>query len=184
MIVNQLKNYYIQMKAKFISFEYLTKWTQIDENIDPNILEPFIMQAQDINIQGVIGNSLYVKIMNDIATTGTTTGSYLTLLSSYIQPCQAQWTMYYALPFMNYRLTNKSVSEKNSDNSNPTTIENVQYLRSVVANTAEFLGKRIGEYICNNQNDFPEYFTTDYNSKSIKGSSDTYFSGIYLPKGC
>lgn len=171
-------------KSKFITFEYLVKWTIMDSNVDPNLVEPFIIQSQDINIQSVIGNTLYIKLMNDIIS-GTVSGYYETLLTDYIQPCTAQWTIYNSLPFLNWRLTNKSVSEKNSDNSNPSTLENVQYLRNTVRDTAEFLSTRIREYIINNQGQFPEYFNPAPNVLSIKPSQNNYFGGIYTGRrGC
>jgi len=166
-------------KAKFITFEYLVKWTIMDENVDANLVEPFILQAQDINIQTIVGNTLYVKLMNDIITTGTTTGYYLTLLTEYIQPAQAQWAIYHSLPFLNYRLTNKSVAEKNSDNSTVAPLETVQYLRNTVRDNAEFLSTRIREYIINNQTQFPEYFSPQLNLMSIKPQVNNYFGGIY-----
>jgi len=167
-------------KAKFITFEYLVKWTILDENVDANLVEPFILQAQDINIQSIIGNTLYVKLMNDIITTGTSTGQYLTLLTDYIQPAQAQWAIYHALPFLNYKLTNKAISEKTSADSSPTSLETTQYLRNTVRDNAEFLSTRIREYIVNNQSAFPEYFSPQLNLMSIKPSINQYFGGVYL----
>ena len=168
-------------KAKFITFEYLVKWTQIDENVDANIVEPSILQAQDINIQTIIGNTLYVRLMNDIITTGTTTGYYLTLMTDYIQPAQAQWAIYHSLPFLNYKLTNKAVSEKNSDYSTVAPLETLQYIRNTVRDNAEFLSTRIREYIINNQTQFPEYFSpNNQNLLSIKPSVNQYFGGVYL----
>lgn len=166
--------------AKFISTEYLFKYTILDDNIDPDLLNKFIIQAQDLNIQQVIGNTLYVKLMTDIVNTGSPSGYYLTLLTDYIQRCQAEWTVYHVFPFINYRLTNKAVSEKNSDNSNPTTLENIQWLREQVRSTAEFYSTRIREFIVNNQTQFPEYFNPDQNLLSIKPRWNNYFGGIYL----
>jgi len=62
---------------------------------DPDLLNKFIIQAQDLNIQQVIGNTLYVKIMNDIVS-NTIGGYYKTLLDDYIQRCQVnrQYIMY------------------------------------------------------------------------------------------
>ena len=168
-------------KAKFLTFEYLVKWTIMDENVDANLVEPFILQSQDINIQTIIGNTLYVKLMNDIITTGTTTGYYLTLMTDYIQPAQAQWAIYHSLPFLNYKLTNKAVSEKSSDNSTVTPLETVQYLRNTIRDNAEFLSTRIREYIINNQTQFPEYFSpNNQNLLSIKPQVNQYFGGVYL----
>ena len=172
--------------AKFISTEYLFKYTVIDDNVDPYLLNKYIIQAQDLNIQQVIGNTLYVKLMNDIVNSGSPTGYYLTLLTDYIQRCQAEWVVYHAMPFLNFRMTNKAVSEKNSDNSNPTALENIIWLRDQVRNSAEFYSTRIREYIVNNQNEFPEYFNPSQNLLSIKPKWDNYFGGIYLGRrgGC
>lgn len=166
--------------AKLISTEYLFKHTIIDDNVDPDLLNKFIIQAQDLNIQQIIGNTLYVKIMTDVVS-NTVTGFYKDLLDNYIQRCQAEWTVYYSFPFINYRLTNKAVSEKNSDNSNPTSLENIQWLREQVRNTAEFYSTRIREFISNNPNQFPEYYVIQ-GCLSITPKRNNYFGGIYLGK--
>lgn len=168
--------------AKFISSDYVFKHTLIDSNVDPDEINKFITQAQDINIQQVIGNTLYVKLMNDIATTGTSSGKYLELLTDYIQRCQAEWVVYHSLPFLNYKLTNKSVSQKNSEHSQPSQLEDIKYLRAEVRNTAEFYSQRIREFIINNQSSFPEYFT-NVNINSIRPKSNNYFGGIYIGRG-
>lgn len=167
--------------STIITPQYLFKWTVIDDNIDPNLLDTFIIKAQDINIQSVIGNTLYVKIMNDIYA-NTLTGYYKILVDSYIQKCQAEWVVYHSMPYINYRLTNKAVSEKKSEWSDATELKNIQYLREDVRNTAEFLSTRIREYILNNQTQFPEFFLCPSNQLSIKPSRNNYFGGLYLPK--
>jgi hypothetical protein len=163
----------------FITPEYVYRWSIVDDNIDPNLIQTFIIKAQDINIQTAIGNNLYVKLMNDIAN-NTLTGYYQTLVNDYIQKCQLEWTIYQALPYINYRLTNKAVSEKKSDSSDPTELKNIQYLREDVRNTAEFLTRRITEFIINNQAQFPEFFFLTPSQLQITPRINNYFGGIYL----
>jgi len=163
----------------FITPEYVFKWSQIDDNIDPNLINTYIIKAQDINIQQAIGNSLYVKLMADVAA-NTLTGYYKTLVDSFIMRAQLDWTVYHALPYINYRFTNKAVSEKSSPTSKPTSLENVQYLREDIRNTAEFLTKRIREYIINNQAQFPEFFYPIPNQLQILPRRNNYFGGVYL----
>ena len=76
----------------FITPEYVFKWSQIDDNIDPNLINTYIIKAQDINIQQAIGNSLYVKLMADVAA-NTLTGYYKTLVDSFIMRAQLDWTV-------------------------------------------------------------------------------------------
>lgn len=177
--------------STFITPQYLYKWTIIDDNIDPNLLDTFIIKAQDVNIQSVIGNTLYVRLMNDvyletkgltgIGIPGSLTASYATVVNDYIQKCQAEWTVYHCLPYINYRLTNKAVSEKKSEWSDATELKNIQYLREDIRNTAEFLSTRIREYILNNQLQFPEFFQIIPNQLQITPKPSQYFSGVWLP---
>lgn len=181
-------------KVNFISYEYLIKWTQIDSNVDASLVMPYVMVAQDQNIQSTIGNALYVKLITLVQTYGdnqnswTTNGfgNYYTLVTNYIQPATAYWTVYHSLPWTWVKITNKSVSEKNSDNSNPVDLSTLQYLRETVRTQAEFASTRIREFIINNQAWFPEYFTSGNNLMSIKPAVNNYFGGIWTgkqPKG-
>lgn len=167
-------------RVRFITPSYLYKFTSIDDNVDADLLNPYIDQSQDINIQQVIGNSLYVKLKTDVAS-NSVSGYYLTLMKDYIQPAQTQWTLYYAMPFINFRITNKSISQKNSENSTTSTVEDIKWLRDQVRDTAEFLTRRVTEYIMTNTGNFPEYFTTT-GPYQIKPKSDNYFGGVYLGK--
>jgi len=56
----------------------------------------------------------------------------------------------------------------------PTNLDNIQWLREQVRNTAEFYSTRIREYIVNNQVQFPEYFNPSQNLLSIKPKWNNY----------
>jgi hypothetical protein len=167
--------------AQFISIEYLYKWTIIPNNIDSEILTPYIRQASDTNIQSILGYALYMKLMNDLNTTGTWTGAYLDLMTNYVKPALAKWTLYHALPFIWSRITNQSVSKKQSDNSQPTSLEELKYLRDTIKTDAEYSLTRVRELIMNNQAAYPEFFQTSGPNR-IKPRSNNYFSGIYIPR--
>jgi hypothetical protein len=164
--------------ARFISYEFLIETTIIDSNVDANLITKFIDSAQDMHIQQVIGFSLYTTLMNKIAD-GSIAGQYQFLLDTFIQKCQAQYVVYMALPYINYHLTNKSVSTKSSDNGQPSSLEEIQYLRKDIESTAQFYAQRIREYIINNPGFFPEYWATSGIDR-ITPKSNNYFGGIYL----
>ncbi|RYY51496.1 MAG: hypothetical protein EOO06_00395 [Chitinophagaceae bacterium] len=170
------------MYASLLDTEYLLDNTVIDKNVDVELLSMFIREAQDMNIQQVIGTTLYQKLMNDVFTTGAPIGnSYKILVDDYIIPCQCQWVVYHSLPYLNYKLTNISVSEKSSEHSNPTDLDTIKYLRDEQRNKAEFYSQRITEYICNNISSYPEYNNPN-NTNEIRPKSNNYFGGIYLRK--
>jgi len=167
--------------ATFISTEYIFKWTTIPNDVDVNIINKFIRKAQDINIQSILGEALYFKIMNDYINTGTTTGQYLILMNNYIQPAQAEWTVFHALPSIWLRVTNKSVVVKEGENSTPATKAQMEFLRTEFLNSAEYYQERIREYLYNNQGSFPELFTTSGVDRILAKPSNLN-SGIYTQR--
>lgn len=163
------------MKAQFITTDYVYKRSVIENNVDADLITKFIWKAQELEIQSTLGENLYKKLINDCP---NFTGYYLTLVKDYIQPAQCEWVVYHALPFINFKLTNKAVSQKSSDNSSPSGIDDIKWLRDQVRNTAEFYSERIKDYIKNNPTQFPEYYTSNL-SFEVKPNKTNYFSGIF-----
>lgn len=167
--------------TRFINSDYLFATTAIDANVDPKLLEKFIDQAQEINIQQVLGNALYTKLMAD-AYDDNVQGEYLNLLRDYVLVALANWSLYHAMPFINYKLTNKSIAERSSEDSQATELSVVNYLRENVRNTAEFFTQRVRDFIVNNPGDFPEYHNTT--GQGLRPKSRNYFGGIFLDGNC
>lgn len=167
----------------FVDTTYIFKYYggYLDNNTDPNLLYQFILMAQSENIQEILGYNLYIKYVNDIAATGSpdTTGQYIQLMEDFIQPATSLWAIYHALPTMNFRPTNKAVSKKSSDSSEPSDISEVEYIRNQIRNRAEFATQRIREFILNNLNSFPEYMQLTGIDR-INAKSNIYFGGIVL----
>lgn len=166
--------------AHFINTDYVYKWTIIEDNVDPDLIFKYIEQAQTINIQEVLGSNLYNKLVTDCP---DFTGYYRTLVKDYIQPAQAQWVVYHIIPFINYKLTNKAISQKSSDNSQPSALADIKFLMDKVRINAEFLSERIKDYIKNNETQFPEFFTTNPEDPyNIRPNRNNYYGGIWTTK--
>lgn len=169
------------INAYFIDTTYILKYysSLLDNNIDPNFLNTFIFIAQSENIQEILGYTLYNKYVTDIYNQTAITGDYVTLMETFIQPATSLWTIYHAFPHINFRATNKAISQKSSENSVPSTVSDVEYLRNSIKNRAEFATQRIREYIINNLNSFPEYSRSDGIGR-IAPKSTIYSEGIAL----
>ena len=163
----------------FITIDYLRDNTVINGNVDSELLEPFIVAAQNVRIESIIGTGLFNDIVTNIDN-DTIAGDNKTLLDDYIQPCLIQWVVYEALPFINYKLTNKAVSTKQGDNSNSSALNEVQYLREQVRNTAEYMSQRVTDYLKANTTLFPLYQNAGDTCDTIRPSSSSYFGGVYL----
>lgn len=159
----------------FITSNYVYKMSVIESNVDADLINKFIWKAQDLNIQSVLGQNLYTKMLNDCP---NYTGYYNQLMIYYIQPALCEWVVYHALPFINFRITNKAVSQKSSDNSQPSAVDDLKWLRSQVRNNAEFYNERTRDFIKNNPNQFPEFYQSSL-AFEVKPNVSNYFSGIF-----
>lgn len=164
-------------KTYFMSVDYLRDETVINGNVDAEVLEPFILTAQNLHIESVLGTNLYNKIVSDLQAVSIA-GDYKTLLDDYIHPALLHWSLYEALPFINYKFTNKSVTTSSSDNSETVDLRELQFLIDKVMNTAEYYSTRIIAYLKDNTDLFPEYLSNGDDCSDIAASDTSYFSGI------
>lgn len=162
----------------FVNVEYVRDNSMINGNVDNSVIEPFIKKCQDKYIEPILGTDL-LEVMKTKVSGGTVTGAYKTLMDEYIQKTLVEWIVFEGLPFFNYKITNKAVSKKESDNSTASDLDEIKFLRQNVRDTAEYYSQRITNYLIANQSSFPEY-TSNNDSDDIRPNKSSYFNGIYL----
>lgn len=163
--------------ALFVSEQRLKETTAITQNVDVEFLLPYLKIAQRKYIETALGTDLYEKIQADIVA-GTLAGAYLTLTNDYISDTLCHYAFYEALPYMHYKVMNKAVMLKSSDNASPITREELQDLRHNVLDTAEWYKKRLIDYISHNVVSFPQYNTNT--GEDISPSKVAYTSAMNL----
>jgi len=168
------------IQADFINLKYLKDNTTLQDNIDDDILVPFITKAQDTHLQQVLGTTFYLYLQAQIVA-GTVSGDNKVLIDTYIQPMVSEWTLYEVLPHINYKLTNKAVSTNNSEWSTSSELAELKYLRQSIRDLAEFYTKRLNTYLCDYSSLYPSYENPD-DKENLRKSGKSYFSGIYIPK--
>lgn len=168
----------------FISEARLKKLTAVHDNVEPNELMPFVVQAQDVYIQDILGTYFYQELKDKI-TNNTVSGYYKTLLDDYISPTLANYAVYLALPSLNYKIKNKSVLNPSSEEAQNTDLSQLKYLRGSVQDTSQFYAERTREYLRDNQEQFPEYTNPGVDGM-MPNKNNPYFHGVYIPKkyGC
>lgn len=67
-----------------ISEENLRQFTDINNNVDSKLLKNAVREAQDIEIQRILGTKLYQAILDKIET-NTLAGDYQTLVLDWVQ---------------------------------------------------------------------------------------------------
>jgi hypothetical protein len=141
----------------FISSTRLKKDTALGGSVDDNLIMPYILLAQDMNILPVLGTDLYDKLKSDVQG-GSLTGAYKTLVETYIQPALVQFAFSTLAPYLRLRFSNNSVVVMGAtEQSSSATYDDIKPLMDTATDAAEFYRQRLIDYIRNNQSSFPEY---------------------------
>ena len=162
-----------------VSEQKLKAFTAIHENVQADDLAPHISAAQDLHLQQTIGYAL-MNSLKEAVLNSTLTADQKTLLDDYISPMMVQYAFYLALPFLKYKVVDKGIVSGTSETSTSTSLEELQYLRQGVLDTAEFYRERLRQYLVWNSSTYPEY--TEYvNGQMSADRSPDYFSGLVVP---
>jgi hypothetical protein len=168
-------------KVKFITVDYLKENTTINDNVDSNILVPYIYKSQDTHLQEVLGSTFYNRLKEGVVNSDLNADE-TALILTYIQPMVAEWTLYEVLPHLNYKFTNKSISKESSEWSTSSELSELKYLRGSIRDLAEFYSERLIKYLCDYETLFPEYQNPD-DKENLRRNNKGYFNGVYIPKG-
>ena len=164
----------------FMTTDYYKRNSVINLNVDDELVIPHIKKAQNMWIEKIVGTKLFDVIIAEIRA-GSVSSRIDTLLRDYIQPVLVEYTTYVALPFLNYKITNKSVSKKYSENSDYSELNEINYLRAQIRNDAEYLADRVSKFLMADSGQvYPEYYEGVSSCDEISPSRKNFFGGIYL----
>ena len=143
----------------FISENKLKNFTDLNNSLDPDLLKNAVREAQDINIQRMLGYNLYQKLITDV-NNNTLTGYYLTLMNEYLQDTLLYWSYYEALESIWLRPRNNGLLIPNGG-VEASAVDSNTYdkKRQSVKNKAEWYAERMVGWLIDNQTQFPEFGT-------------------------
>ena len=169
--------------SAFITVKYLKDNSPVLQYVNEDELSVYIRPAQDVYIQKALGTKLYYTLMEKVSNQSLNSND-IDLLTKYIQPALVWWTtMEFAL-YANYKFTNKALSKQNSDNSEPSELNEVNYVTTSLRQKAQYFTDRLTKHLMGMTNVFPEYLELiDNTFENIPSSRDNYFWGIYVPGG-
>lgn len=165
--------------VQFISESYLKANTVIDTNVDMRLLNPTLRLVQEKYVLPILGTALYNKLKTDVQATSLA-GNYKTLMDDYILPCLMWYVLYEAPVPLSYRLTNKDVVRKTSDNSQAAPLNELQYAMDKARDNAEYYAMKIYKYLNANPTLFTEYTSPGTASDTVYPTSRTFTNPIYL----
>lgn len=169
-----------QKVALFVSEERLKAFTSVNQNVSPLDLMPYILQAQDIELQYTIGSTFYFQLRDQVLS-GTVSVANQFLLDNYIGSALCNYGLERALPFLKYKVFNKSVLSPSSENADSITLEELKFLQQEVRSTAQVYMKRMIEWIINHPGDYPTYFSQNPLDGQMPAGDGPYMNNLTIP---
>ena len=164
----------------FIAATRLKKDTALGGSVDDNLIMPYILLAQDMNILPVLGTDLYealkTKIQGD-----SLTGDYKTLMETYIQPALVQFAFAQLAPYLRLRFVNNAVVVMGgTEQSSSATYEDIKPLMDTATDAAQFYRQRLIDYITDKGSaTFPEYASNN-DAGEMSPTVRNYYAGLNL----
>ena len=171
------------MGVLLISETKLKNFTNINKNVDMDVLKAEVQIAQDIDLQTILGTKFYNHLLSQVSATGNTfNANETTLVNDYIQPYLIQTAYFNAIPQIMYRTMNNGIVSGMMENAQSVDIATMQYLRNIQKQRADFYMTRLQDYLLigRGQNKFPDYNTQSTIDGMIPDRSQKYMSGISL----
>ena len=170
-----------QKLALLVSEEKLKAFTSINQNVSPADLIPYILQSQDIVLQNYIGATYYMELKNQVVA-GTVSSDNQFLLDNYIGNALCNWGLFYALPFLKYKIFNKSVVSPTSENSDSITLEELKFLMEQVRSAGETYMKRMIEWMVLHPGNYEAYVAPRVLDGQLPERGNPYFGSLVTPK--
>lgn len=165
--------------ALFIKEDYIKENTLIDENVDTKYITITIADAQRMHILPILGTALYNEISTQILNDNVSSANQ-TLLDDYIADALKYWVIFEGIDLFNYKVTNKAIMTKNSDNSQPIQQDDVIRLMDRNKDKAEFFSERITKFLCANESTYPLFINAGNDVDTVHPNRSNYNTGWVL----
>ena len=154
----------------FIKRDDLVRHTSLNGGVDTDKFLQYILIAQEITLQPILGTDLYEKIQTDIENSQLT-GNYETL--TYIKPVLIHAAMVQYLPFAAFTIGNKGIYKHSTENGDTASKNEIDYLVEKERDIMQFYIDRLTDYLTHEApSKFPEYYTnTNEDISPLHGQS-------------
>lgn len=169
-----------------LSFADVTSNTRIQKNVSESILRPIMLFAQEVRLQQVIGESLYVYLLDSRNDNGSFAFSSNTIMNTafvdYITPLLYRAAEETFLNSNAIHLSEIGLQQTTGPNSNTVDREELKFQRQTAKSTTNWYISRLQKYIChtNNWPTFSPYYSDDQQNV-YPDSRSTTVGGIWVP---
>lgn len=163
--------------------DYFKDNSILNENVDWRVVQPIMVMVQDKYVLPILGTNLFDEIADEIQAVNTSVLNE-TLLNLYVRKVIIWYVLSELAPALKYRYHNKGVMVRNSENSQPATLEEIQYTADMYKNNAEMYAQRTTNYLREHSSSYPSFFNGTITSDDITPNSNNYTSSIFLDDNC
>ena len=166
-----------------ISENKLKAFTNINKNVDMDVIRAEIGIAQDLQLQTLLGTKFYNHLLSCVSVSGNTfTANELTLVNDYISPYLIQVSYFEMIPHIHFRTMNRGIVKGDMESATGVDIETMKYLRTIQKQRSDFYMMRLQDYLIigKGQGQFPDYLSQNTMDGMLPNKSEKYNSPIYL----
>jgi hypothetical protein len=128
-------------------------------------------------LQGRIGTAFYTRLKEGVINGDLNTDEKL-LLNEYIGPMLAHYSLYYMLPAIKYKVVDKGILSGTSEETQPTSLDELEYLRANSMDIAQFYDKRLLEFLVERDNGVYPLYNNPGPDGMYPNTNEAYFSGL------
>jgi hypothetical protein len=166
--------------VQLISEAKIREFTDMNNNVDSKLISNAIREAQDIELQRLLGTLLYNKILSDVQS-NTLTGAYKSLVDDWIQNFLLYATYYITLEYIYMRPRNNGLlTPQGGENSESVDRQMFNVKRQSVQNKREFYAEKLTDYLIENQNSYPEISENVLLYQQVADFGEQYKSPIVM----
>ena len=158
-----------------ITEEYFKTYSPISDNYNIKDIKPYFHVAEKLWIEPIIGTPLYEELLDEVEKNEVTPENATLLLNIY--PLLAFAITYESLPFVGYHLSQVGITKGKSENSEPVSINDVNYISTQLRNQCETMKKLLKKFLDENAEHYPLYYAD--NTVECNCDNDCEWDWIY-----
>ena len=161
--------------------DYFKENSVLNDNVDWRLVQPIMIMVQDQYLHPILGTDLFDTIADEIYA-GSVSAENQTLINLYLRKVVLYYTLAELAKVLKYRYNNKGVMVKNSENSQPASLEEVQDMYNYWKQKAEWQSERATKFLRENATTsvYADYYAQVVTSDDILPNSTNFTTSIFL----
>ena len=139
-----------------ITEEYFKTYSPISDNYNIKDIKPYFHVAEKLWIEPIIGTPLYEELLGEVEKNEVTPENATLLLNIY--PLLAFAIVYESLPSVGYHLSQVGITKGKSENSEPVSINDVNYISTQLRNQCETMKMLLKKFLDEHAEHYPLYY--------------------------